>query len=296
MKLTRFFGLGFPVVLGLVFLPGLAAAQETKAHDNYFQAREESVRRKAPLLIVFSTDQCVWCKHLENRTLKDAQVQTRIQKNWVPLYLNATRNSSLADALKVRQLPTLVFASPEGKIMGFLEGFVEADALIQNLDQFQLSIAKNNEELQKQESPKTLPRPEPSPKVEKEGPASQPPILLQEIRADFQSGRLLVCLEKCDLAKGFASHAEGQEAHRLSSEIRKDPQQMKIVAEQMADRLGAVYLALADAWILKGQPQQAIHYLEKTQEMLAGTCWAESAQIRMTQLQGPEPKNAGPKK
>ncbi len=47
-----------------------------------------------------------------------------------------------------------------------------------------------------------------------------------------------------------------------------------------------LYLALADAWLKRGQPQQAVYYLERVVQTLPGTRHAETAQTRLAQLQG----------
>ena len=46
----------------------------------------------------------------------------------VPLKVDASKQPFLADALRVTNFPTLVFAGPDGKIVGYQEGFLEAPA------------------------------------------------------------------------------------------------------------------------------------------------------------------------
>jgi TolA-binding protein len=47
-----------------------------------------------------------------------------------------------------------------------------------------------------------------------------------------------------------------------------------------------MYLLLAESWLKRGQPQQAKHWLERVIRAFPGTRQAESAQIRLEQLQG----------
>ena len=55
----------------------------------------------------------------------------------------------------------------------------------------------------------------------------------------------------------------------------------------MTDRLGVLYLAQADNYLKKGQPQQAVFYLEQAVKTFPpGSKYAEAAQTRLSQLQG----------
>jgi outer membrane protein assembly factor BamD (BamD/ComL family) len=51
-----------------------------------------------------------------------------------------------------------------------------------------------------------------------------------------------------------------------------------------------LYLALADTWLKRGQPQQAVFYLERVVQSFPNTRHAEAAQIRLSQIQGPASK------
>ena len=61
------------------------------------------------------------------------------------------------------------------------------------------------------------------------------------------------------------------------------------------DRLCTLYLALADTWLKKGQPQQAIFYLERVAQGFPNTRHAEEAQVRLSRLRGSPGKRAGTK-
>ena len=60
----------------------------------------------------------------------------------------------------------------------------------------------------------------------------------------------------------------------------------KIACDQLSDRLGVLYLALADTCLKKGQPQQAVHYLERVVQTYPTSRHAEAAQVRLSQIQG----------
>ncbi len=88
--------------------------------------------------------------------------------------------------------------------------------------------------------------------------------LLAQAREDFRTQQYLCCLDRCEaLSSQFADLPEGAEAARLSADIKSNGEWAKMAADQMSDRLGVLYLALADACLKKGQPQQAAFYLER---------------------------------
>src|SRR5262249_8251945 len=80
--------------------------------------------------------------------------------------------------------------------------------------------------------------------------------LLAQAREDYRTQQYLCCLDRCELlAANYADLPEASEAVQLSTEIKNNPDWMKAAAESLGDRLGLLYLALADTWIRKGQPQ-----------------------------------------
>jgi thioredoxin-related protein len=111
--------------------------------------------------------------------------------------------------------------------------------------------------------------------------------LLAQAREDYRTQQYLCCLDRCELlAANYADLPEANEAMQLSSEIKNNPEWMKSAAESLSDRLGLLYLALADTWIRKGQPQEAATCLERVIQACPGTRQAEAAQLRLSYLKG----------
>lgn len=132
-----------PIVLAAALVALAAAAPAGRAEDvawrdDYNKARQEAAEKGRPLVIDLGTENCYWCKQLDLRTFKDAALVTLLNGQTVPLKVDAGRNPELADALHIQSYPTLVFAGPDGKILGYQEGFVEADRL---RDQVQRTVA-----------------------------------------------------------------------------------------------------------------------------------------------------------
>jgi thioredoxin-related protein len=111
--------------------------------------------------------------------------------------------------------------------------------------------------------------------------------LLAQAREDYRTQRFLACLDRCDdLASSYADLVEGADAIQLAAQIKNNPEWMKQVCDSLSDRLGVLYLSLAETLLKKGQPQQAMIYLERVIQTFPGTRQAEAAQVRLSQIQG----------
>jgi tetratricopeptide (TPR) repeat protein len=117
--------------------------------------------------------------------------------------------------------------------------------------------------------------------------------LLAQAREEYRTQQYLCCLNRCDvLMHSFPDLPEGVEAMQLAAEIKNNPQWMRLACDTLSDQLGTLYLSLADTWLKKGQPEQAVICLERVVQTLPGTRQAEAAQLRLAQLQGQPPTQA----
>lgn len=111
--------------------------------------------------------------------------------------------------------------------------------------------------------------------------------LLAQAKEDYRTQAYLCCMERCEvLASNYSDLAEGGEAVQLANEIKNNPEWMRQACDTLSERLGLLYLSLAEAWVKKGQPQQAMTCLERIVQTMPGTRHAEMAQVRLSQLQG----------
>ena len=109
-------------------------------------------------------------------------------------------------------------------------------------------------------------------------------------REDYRKQQYLACLDRCELLVAtYGDMSESMEAGKMAAEIKKNPEWIKLACNQLGDRLSQMYLNLADTWLAKGEPQQAIYYLERVVQAAPNTRHAEVAQIRLSLLQGQPP-------
>jgi thioredoxin-related protein len=111
--------------------------------------------------------------------------------------------------------------------------------------------------------------------------------LLAQARADYRSQQFVCCLDRCEvLAASYADLPEGAEGIQLADQIKNNPEWLQQACDTLSDRLVVMYLALAETWMRKGQPQQAAIYFEKVVQGFPGTRQAEEAQVRLARIQG----------
>jgi thiol-disulfide isomerase/thioredoxin len=111
--------------------------------------------------------------------------------------------------------------------------------------------------------------------------------VLAQAREDYRTQQYLTCLNRCEmLLTSFPDLPEGNEAMQLAAEIKANPEWMRQACDSLSDQLGVLYLSLAETWLKKGQPEQAVLCLERVVQTLPGTRQAEAAQTRLAQIQG----------
>jgi thioredoxin-like negative regulator of GroEL len=110
-----------------------APAQSVQWRADYNAARKEATEKGRPILIDFGTENCMWCKKLDVSTFRDPAVVRQLNDNFVSLKMDADREPTLAQTLRISQYPTLVLAGPDGKIIGVLEGYQDAPQLTEQL-------------------------------------------------------------------------------------------------------------------------------------------------------------------
>ncbi len=347
----------------------IAHAQDVNWRNDYARAIKESADTGRPLFVTFGTENCYWCKQLELRTFKDADLVKNINERCVPLKVDAARNAYLVQALRIQSYPTLVFAGPDGTILKIKEGFVESpvlredmvkvlasvgtpDWMQRDLETAEKSLAEHDharaiallrivvedgkdrpaqvkarkilQELERQAAAGAVKAKElasegktkeaideishlnkiyPGTLAAREGKQwmlrlasrgdnhrerkCQAEDLLKQARDDYSSQQYLSCLDRCEiLTSQFADLPEGVAAEKLASELKTNPEWTRQACEQLEERLCVLYRALADSWLKKGQPQQAIYYLDRIVKLFPGTKHSEAAQAQLARLLG----------
>jgi tetratricopeptide (TPR) repeat protein len=102
----------------------------------------------------------------------------------------------------------------------------------------------------------------------------------------YKSKDYIPCLDRCEVInRDFGDLPEAAKAYALAREIKNNPQWMQAAAAVMTDRLGGMWLDMADYHLKCGEPKQAEYILRRVIAVFPASRVAESAQIRLNQLQ-----------
>jgi thioredoxin-like negative regulator of GroEL len=111
--------------------------------------------------------------------------------------------------------------------------------------------------------------------------------LIAQARDFYKTKDIIPCLDRCEiLLASYGDLPEGAEASQLVHQIRANPEWLQLAADTLSDRLASVYLALAENMTKRGKPRDAEAFLRRVIQAFPGTRYAETAQIRIGQLQG----------
>lgn len=128
---------GKALLVMIVAVVGLTGASpkvpRVKWRRDYLAACKEARESQRPMVVDFGTRECIWCKKLDATTFHDQEVIKQMNEQFIPVKIDAERDPSLAQSMRVQIYPTLVFISHDGKVLGSHEGFVDVEQFNQQL-------------------------------------------------------------------------------------------------------------------------------------------------------------------
>jgi thioredoxin-like negative regulator of GroEL len=114
--------------------------------------------------------------------------------------------------------------------------------------------------------------------------------LMAQAQSFYETKDFIPCLDRCEiLLSDYPDLPEGQKAFKLVGELKNNREWLQNAADVMTDRLGGLYLVLADSYLKSGEVPRARDTLRLVVTRFPGSRLAESAQLRLNQLQGTMP-------
>lgn len=98
-------------------------------HQRVETAWETAKRSRRPMLLYVTSDQCVYCHKMVNETYAHPRLQPVLSQLFETVSLNVKQNPELVKKLGVRAYPTTLIISPDGSLLGKIEGFVAVDQI-----------------------------------------------------------------------------------------------------------------------------------------------------------------------
>jgi thioredoxin-related protein len=122
---TRFFVMAILVAGSLPLTDRSASAQDVKWRYDYSAARKEATETGRPLVLDFGTEACFWCKKLDATTFRDPKVVKLLNERFIPVKIDGNKDQRLTAALKIDGFPTLILATPDGKVIDRHAGYAD---------------------------------------------------------------------------------------------------------------------------------------------------------------------------
>jgi thioredoxin-related protein len=86
-----------------------------------------------PVFLYFQADWCTYCTKLKETTFKDPAVLGYLTDNFTSISVNTDMEKELADAWKIRGLPTLWFLKSDGSKIDSVPGYVDPQQFLRIL-------------------------------------------------------------------------------------------------------------------------------------------------------------------
>lgn len=123
-------------------VPALAGRQKKSNHGpipwltSLSKAKQVAAKQKKPIMVDYFAEWCPPCKAMMAGTYKDKAVVARA-KRFVPVLIDIDKQPKETEAAKVEAVPTVVFYNRTGKEILRSEGYLDAKAFLNLMDQAQ---------------------------------------------------------------------------------------------------------------------------------------------------------------
>lgn len=104
-----------------------ASAQEIRWRTDYNIAWREALEGGRPLFVNIGSENCIWCRRLEQFSFRDPTVIKLLNEQFIPVKLDGGKNPNFVRSLNIHAYPAMVFGTADGKLLGCFEGYVDAD-------------------------------------------------------------------------------------------------------------------------------------------------------------------------
>ena len=95
-------------------------------HATVEQAWKSAVTTKKPLLVMFTSDGCLYCQKMVKETYQHPAIERMLSGNTETVVAHSRDYRDLVQKLGVRGYPSTLLVSPQGEVLDFMEGFVDA--------------------------------------------------------------------------------------------------------------------------------------------------------------------------
>jgi thioredoxin-related protein len=95
-------------------------------HKTVEEAWKVAIEKKKPLLVMFTSNNCTFCRKMIADTYSNQNVKDLLRGRTESVMAHSDHYASLIKKLGIRGYPSSLLISPEGEVLDFMEGYVDA--------------------------------------------------------------------------------------------------------------------------------------------------------------------------
>lgn len=99
---------------------------EIQWQDSFSSAQTKAKKVSKPMLIIITTEECPWCRKLENTTLAEQEIIKRINSHFIPVHVTRGK-SDYPKSLSASMVPMSYFLDGSGKVIYSIPGYWPAE-------------------------------------------------------------------------------------------------------------------------------------------------------------------------
>lgn len=97
------------------------------------KAIDDAQAQNKSVFIIFDQKSCVYCDMLKENTLTNGDVEKQLDENYIVVIVDINRQPQIAGDYEVFGTPTIVILDSSANETARIEGYVEADELLDTL-------------------------------------------------------------------------------------------------------------------------------------------------------------------
>ncbi len=106
---------------------------ELNTTDNLTLAQEIATEENKYIFLVFTSDYCDWCDELEENTLADEEIISKLDEDYVTAIINVEQQPQVAQTFNAIGTPIMILMDSNGTEFERLEGYYSPEELIEYL-------------------------------------------------------------------------------------------------------------------------------------------------------------------
>jgi thioredoxin-related protein len=97
-------------------------------HKTVEDAWKVAIEKKKPLLVMFTSNNCTYCRKMIADTYSNQQVKELLRGRTESVMAHSDNYAALIKKLGIRGYPSSLLITPEGEVLDFMEGYVDPQA------------------------------------------------------------------------------------------------------------------------------------------------------------------------